>query len=608
MRIRGKVRLLAIASVVCSLVLAACSSSSSPSSSGASNRVQGGTATLSLTQTDGIFNYIFPLLNFDNDTFANITYSQYLMWEPLYWFGSPGHVGLNTSMSLANPPVVTSSGGKTTATIQLKSYKWSDGTPLTSRDVEFWINLLKADKAQFWGYEPGEFPDNLLSFKSLSSTKFQLVFNHTYSKEWLYNQLALIIPLPQQAWDKTSASGSVGNNDLTTSGALDVDNFLLAQNKDTSTYATNPLWQVVDGPWKLSQYAPATGDATYVRNMKYSGPVTGSLHSIKVDSYSSDAAEFDQLLSASGVDFGYVPFNDAAQVSRVKGDGYTVASWPAWGINYVFMNYASPQSGAIFRQLYLRQAMQYLINQAGYISAFLEGYAYPTYGPVPQKPSSSFVSPAETQNPYPYNPSKALSLLRGHGWNVVAGGTDTCARPGTASNECGAGITAGQKLTFGFEYATGSLAEEEEVSSLQSAFSQAGIKFSSESSAPFSTVAGGMSPGCTKTSCWQMSYVGEAWLFDPGFFEPDGSILFLTNGPSNLGGYSNPTADAMMNKLGSGGLTALYTYQNYLSKQLPGLWMPQTDTAIAAVNGKLKGVLPLDPLENIYPQDWYFVK
>jgi peptide/nickel transport system substrate-binding protein len=608
MRIRGKVRLLAIASVVCSLVLAACSSSSSPSSNGGSNRVQGGTATLSLTQTDGIFNYIFPLLNFDNDTFANITYSQYLMWRPLYWFGKPGGVGLNKTESLADPPAVTSSGGKTTATITLKPYKWSDGTPVTSRDVEFWINLLKADKSQFWGYEPGEFPDNLTSFKQLSSTKFQLVFDHTYSAEWLYNQLALIIPLPQHAWDKTSASGSVGNNDMTTSGALAVDNFLLAQNKDTSTYATNPLWQVVDGPWKLSQYAPTTGDATYVRNMKFSGPATGSLHAIKIESYSSDAAEFDQLLSASGIDFGYVPFNDAAQVSRVKGDGYTVSSWPAWGINYVFMNYASPQSGAIFRQLYLRQAMQYLINQAGYISAFLEGYAYPTYGPVPQKPSSNFVSPTETQNPYPYNPALALKILRDHGWDVHAGGTDTCARPGSAANECGAGITAGQKLTFGFEYATGSLAEDEEVSSLQSAFSQAGIKFSSFSSQPFATVAGGMSPGCTKTSCWQMSYVGEAWLFDPGFFEPDGSILFLTNGPSNLGGYSNPTADALMNKLGSGGLPALYTYQNYLSKQLPGLWMPQTDTAIAAINGKLKGVTPLDPLENLYPEDWYFVK
>jgi peptide/nickel transport system substrate-binding protein len=607
MRIRGKVRLLAIASVVCSMALAACSSSSSPSTSATSGRVQGGTATLSLTQTDGIFNYIFPLLNFDNDTFANITYSQYLMWRPLYWFGSPGHVGLNESESLADPPVVTTSGGKTTATITLKTYHWSDGTQVTSRDVEFWINLLKADKAQFWGYEPGEFPDNLTSFTTLSPTKFQLVFNHVYGAEWLYNQLALIIPLPQHAWDKESATGSVGTYDTTTAGALAVDNFLLAQNKATSTYATNPLWQVVDGPWKLTSYTASTGDAAYVRNTKFSGPATGSLHEIKVDSYTSDAAQFDQLLSSSGIDFGYVPFNDAAQVSRVKGDGYTVQSWPAWGINYVFMNYASPQSGAIFRQLYLRQAMQHLINQAGYISAYLEGYAYPTYGPVPQQPSSNFVSPQEVQNPYPYNPTEAVSLLKQHGWTVVPGGTDTCARPGSGSTECGPGIAAGQKLTFGFEYATGSLAEDEEVSSLQSAFAQAGIKFS-PTGAPFATVAGGMSPGCTKTSCWQMSYVGEAWLFDPGFNEPDGSILFLTNGPSNLGGYSNTTADALMNKLGSGGNQALFAYQNYLSKQLPGLWMPQTDTAIAAVNSKLQGVFPLDPLENLYPEDWYFVK
>jgi peptide/nickel transport system substrate-binding protein len=563
---------------------------------------------MSLTQTDGVFNYIFPLLNFDNDTIANVTYSQYLMWRPLYWFGSPGHVGVNASESLAYPPVVAASGGKTTATITLKPYRWSNGSPVTSRDVEFWINLLKADKSEFWGYEPGEFPDNLTSFTQLSSTKFQLVFNHNYSAEWLYNQLALIIPLPQQAWDKTSPTGSVGNNDSTTSGALAVDNFLLGQNKDTSTYATNPLWQVVDGPWKLTSYAPSTGDATYVRNTKFSGPATGSLHEVKIDSYTSDTAEFDQLLSSTGIDVGYVPFNDAAQVSRVKGDGYDVSSWPAWGINYVFMNYASPQSGAIFRQLYLRQAMQHLINQAGYISAFLEGYAYPTYGPVPQQPSSSFVSPTETQNPYPYNPTDATTLLKQHGWTVVPGGTDTCTRAGSASNECGAGIAAGQKLTFGFEYASGSLAEDEEVSSLQSAFSQAGIKFSSLSNAPFATVAGGMSPGCTKTSCWQMSYVGEAWLFDPGFNEPDGSILFRTNGPSNLGGYSNTTADTLMGKLGSGGNTALFNYQDYLAQQLPGLWMPQPDTAIAAVNSKLKGVLPLDPLQNVYPEDWYFVK
>jgi peptide/nickel transport system substrate-binding protein len=606
MRIRKRIRLLALVGIACGMV-AACSGSPSSGNAATGPRVKGGTATIALTATDGQFNYIFPLLNFNNDTFANVSYSQYLMWRPLYWFGSPGHVGVNATESLADPPSVTTSGGQTTATIQLKSYRWSDGQAVTSRDVQFWINLLRADKASFWGYKPGEFPDNVTSLKILSPTRLSLTYDHTYSGQWLYNQLGLIIPLPQQAWDRESATGPVGNYDVTPSGAKAVDNFLLAQNKGLSSYATNPLWQVVDGPWKLTSYAPSTGDASYVRNLRYSGPATGSLHAIRVLSYTSDTAEFDALLSPSGVDYGYLPFSDATQVSRVTGDGYTVQAWPAWGINYVFLNYAARQTGAIVRQLYIRQAMQRLIDQTGYISSFLHGYAYPTYGPVPLKPASEFVSPQQTQNPYPYNPAAATSQLRAHGWQVVKNGTDTCTRPGSAANDCGPGIPSGTKLSFSFLYATGTQGVSEEVAALQSSFAQAGIKLA-PAGAPFATAAGEMTPGCTKSDCWQVAYVGEAWLFDPGYNEPDGAILFGSNGPSNLGSYSDPAADTLIAKLGSGGIPALRAYQNYLAQQLPGLWMPQADTQISAVVSKLRGVFPQDPLDNIYPENWYFVK
>jgi peptide/nickel transport system substrate-binding protein len=597
----------AIASVACAMLVAACSSTSPSTGSGAGTRVQGGTATIALTATDGQFNFIYPMLNFNNDTTANVSYSQYLMWRPLYWFGSPGHAGLNESESLADPASVTTSGGTTTATIQLKPYRWSDGTPLTSRDVEFWINLLRAGKANFWGYVAGEFPDNLTKFKILSSSRFSLTFDHAYSATWLYNQLGLIIPLPQHAWDRESANGQVSNYDLTSSGAAAVNNFLLAQNKDLSTYATNPLWQVVDGPWKLSSYAPATGDATLVRNTGYSGPATGSLHAIRILSFTSDTAEFDALLSASGVDFGYVPFNDAAQTSRAEGDGYTVQSWPSWGITYVYFNFASPQAGAIFRQLYVRQAMQHLINQAGYIDAFLSGYAYPTYGPVPLEPFSSFVSPQQEQNPYPYDPAEAVAMLRAHGWQVTPNGTDTCVRPGSAASECGVGVTSGAKLSFPLLYANGTTGIDEEVAALQSSFATAGIKLA-PSGQPFAAAAGALSPGCAKSNCWELGYVGESWFFDPGYNEPDGAILFGSNAPSNIGSYSDPKADDLIAQLGPGGIPAFYAYQNYLAKQLPGLWMPQMDTEISAVTNKLKGALPPDPLGNLYPEDWYFVK
>jgi peptide/nickel transport system substrate-binding protein len=129
-------RLLAVCTA-CAVLAAAGCAAASPSP--AQNRLSGGTATVALQPGDQ-FSWILPLLPFSASTGANLEYSEYLMWRPLYWFGSPGHVGLNQAESLADPARITASGGQTTATIQLKPYRWSDGTPVTSRDVEFWFN------------------------------------------------------------------------------------------------------------------------------------------------------------------------------------------------------------------------------------------------------------------------------------------------------------------------------------------------------------------------------------------------------------------------------------------------------------------------------------
>jgi peptide/nickel transport system substrate-binding protein len=604
MRIKRQVQLLAFAGVACATMLAACSSSSS-SGTGSQGRVNGGTATVALTPGEQ-FNFILPLLDEQDAIGANIEYSEYLMWRPLYWFGGANSVGLNTTFSLADPATITSSGGHTTATIQLKPYRWSDGRLVTTRDVQFWFNLLVANKDNWWGYTPGEFPDNVTAFKVISSSRFSLTFKGDYSAAWLYNELGQLIPIPQQAWDKESPTGPVGNYDTTTAGATKVYNFLAAQNKILSTYATNPLWQVIDGPFKLASFTASTGDATYVRNPKYSGPVTGSIHALRVLSYTSDSAEFDSLLSAGGISYGYIPFNDAAQIARVTADGYKVQAWPSWGITYMSMNFASPQVGAIFKQLYVRQAMQHLINQAGYIDSFLQGYGNPTYGPVPLVPNSQFVSPQEKKNPYPYDPAEAVSILRDHGWKIVAHGADVCTRPGPGANECGAGIAGGQKLSFTLQYSSGSQGVDEEEASLQSTFSQAGIQIS-PTSAPFSTVVGD-DISCTKPDCWELNYYGQGWYFDPGYNDPDGSVLFATDGVDNGGSYSSSTADALMSNLASGGTHALYKYENYIAQQLPVLWMPQFDAQISAVSDKLIGTFPQDPDTNIYPESWYFVK
>ena len=89
-------------------------------------------------------NYIFPLASLQYFSVANLSQFQYLMYRPLYWFGNNGQVQLNTSLSLADPPVYSADGKS--LTITLKGWKWSDGTQITARDIQFWENLVTANK------------------------------------------------------------------------------------------------------------------------------------------------------------------------------------------------------------------------------------------------------------------------------------------------------------------------------------------------------------------------------------------------------------------------------------------------------------------------------
>ena len=120
-----------------------------------------------------------------------------------------------------------------------------------------------------------------------------------------------------------------------------------------------------------------------------------------------------------------------------------------WAINYFPYNFNSTadggNAGKIFSQLYFRQAVQYLVDQPAYIKSFAHGYGVGTYGPVPSEPQNAYATSYEKTNPYPYNPTKAKNLLSSHGWSVVPNGTDTCQKPGTAANQCGAGIPQGRQ-------------------------------------------------------------------------------------------------------------------------------------------------------------------
>jgi peptide/nickel transport system substrate-binding protein len=165
-------------SAVLALVTALLAACSNGGSSGSGTIVNGGTATFAENQSSGAINYILPMdsLQYCQPSNAQFVYLQY---RPLYSFGEGSQLVLNKSRSLADPP--TFSAGNTKVTIHLKGWQWSDGTPITSRDVTFWINLVKGSPNNWCQYIPGQFPDNITSIASDSDQQVTLTLNKAYS-------------------------------------------------------------------------------------------------------------------------------------------------------------------------------------------------------------------------------------------------------------------------------------------------------------------------------------------------------------------------------------------------------------------------------------------
>jgi peptide/nickel transport system substrate-binding protein len=300
-RRRGRILAAGVGAAALVLVAGACSSTGSSGASGAP--VKGGTAVMAEFPSSPP-NYVFPFMNSTYASNSNIFDLQWLMYRPLYWFGKGAQPILNPSLSLAYP--ATFSG--TTVTVKLKNYKWSNGTAVTAQDVVFWLNML-AGVPQDWGLGTG-FPQDVHDITVVSPTELTMVMDKAYNPTWFqYNELSQITPMPA-AWDRTASGPS--NCDITISDCAAVYNYLNSQAQGTGSYATSPIWQIVDGPWHLSAFN-SDGHMTFEPNKSYSGPVKPKLAAFSEVPFTTDSAEYDVLQAANSstkVDYGYLPPED----------------------------------------------------------------------------------------------------------------------------------------------------------------------------------------------------------------------------------------------------------------------------------------------------------
>jgi peptide/nickel transport system substrate-binding protein len=607
---RNPRRLAALAATLAlAAVVAACGGGTVNVGSGTTVRgkmIKGGTVTIA-EQSGASPNFIFPYPPSTNTDGYDVNLTMGL-WPSLSYIGDGGKSAVNPQESLYSS--LTYSDHDTVVTIVLKPWKWSDGVPITSRDFTFTYNLLKANYTNWINYTQGLFPTDVKKVSTPNAHTVVLELTRSYNPSFYTDDvLSLVSLMPQHVWDKTSATGKVGNYDETTAGAKAVYAFLQKQGGDMATFDTNPLWKVVDGPWKLGTF-DSDGYYSWVPNKNYSGPDKPILDKVVWTPFTTDTAEMTTLRSGTSLDLAGLPSNDVRQIGALEAEGYSVAVEPIPGVAEIMPNLYNPTVGPLLRQLYVRQALEYLIDRPQIASKVWAGYADPGNGPVPVLASGSYVSPLEKSGgPYPYSPSKAISLLKAHGWKVDPNGVSTCQQAGTGPADCGAGIKAGEPLQFTLLFSSGSTSFDQQEAAIQSTEAAAGIKIVLKAE-PFNTEV------ATTGVCDAQSHPAStcSWqLFDEGYMpyslDPTGASFFNTGGFNNLGGYSSAEEDNLINQTEYGSSSSAFdAYEDYTAEQLPWIWLPDPSN-LFVYKKNLAGVTPLNPFSGtLNPEVWYYTK
>lgn len=554
-------------------------------------------------------NWILPIVPGAQFSVVNLADFIPLLYKPLYSanFNTPT---VSRSMSLAYPPVW--SDNDTVVTIRLKHYLWTDGRPVTARDVTFFINLARAAGPDWGDYEPGDFPANLRSVRILGPTTLRLQLTKAYNPTYYTdNWLSIIVPLPQSVWDRESLHGRVGNYDEGLAGAKKVWSFLDSYASHLNTYSsTNPIWGVTDGPYRLESFGQSSSPDVFVPNPTYSGH-RSRISRFEELPFTSTSAEYNILRSgSSALTVGYVPIHDVPTLGAVRSGGFLVEPEHYWGIAFMVPNLANPELGAVFRQLYVRQALQHLVDQPTIIKSFFHGYGVSGDGPVPVYPATNdFLTAVARRDPYPYSVAAAKALLQAHRWRIVHG-VQTC----ESVTACGKGVKKGTRLAMKMLFPVGSTSSAEEMELYQSDAEKAGVAITLQDET-FNTIIGIMNPctpgsnGVTASSpvcTWQIgTWGGSTYSWTYNLF-PSGGQLFVPGSADDSGLYSDPEVTRLIEDSRSAStLSPFYAYENLTARQVPYIWLPLAD-GLEAVAKNLRGEGILSEYGTLAPNRWYF--
>lgn len=561
--------------------------------------------TITMAQITGTTpTYIFPIVPGADSSTATFAFIQQ-MWVPLYYGPTGAKPVINYQLSLAAGPPKASNHDKT-FTIHLKrGLKWSDGQPVDSQDVAFYIAILqaglKASPANWGQYVPGQFPLDVKSVKTPNATTVVINLNKGYNPAFFMNNQLQdtnggVIPLPHNAWNVSSAGGAHITDWATNpKDAAAIYSYLNTQGSSLSTWATNPLWQVVDGPYRLSAFSTTNSSYTQVPNPKYSLPLKAHA-TIQMNTYTGETAELNALETGS-LDIANPPagIDASTQLKAIPGlrsRGYSVFGGPSWGWFGGIINFQDKTANwdKVIAQPYMRAVFAELINQPAIIKGVYHGWAVPAYGPVPTAPFSPY-APKSVAAPYPYSPTRAAATLKAHGWKVVPGGTTRCVKPGAGSGHCGAGIPKGNPISLvwaNLPYTTqaSGFLESEALQSAAKKFAGIKVTLTSKSFNFLTSNYNLQNPAAKKfVNDWAVNNFGGIFMD----YYPTQNGIENPGAGFNMGSFNDPVANRLMNaSVFSANVNAIKNEAGYLTKNFPVFYLPDNDQ-IAAVSNKVGG-------------------
>lgn len=565
----------------------------------------GGTITVALTP--GLSpNYIYP---YPPASVSGTVIARGQLWRALYRPSGSGEGVVNEELSMAEMP--SFSDDRRTVEISLKDYQWSNGRPVVADDVVFSLDLLKAGIAESPGnwsfYTPGQFPDGVRA-EATDDRTVTFHLDTAYNESYLLSMLTLLYVMPSQEWN-IAETGGEHLDSTDPKNATAIYRYLTKQAEDQAGFATNPLWQVVNGPFRLKSFDSTTGSFSLVPNEEYSGPGDQHLDQVDFKAFTSASAVLNQY-KAGTLTVGTLDASFVNEIDALKEDGYHVYGAPAPArfdpLTFNFENTVD-NFDKIASQLYVRQALQHLIDQEGYIASrgVYNGTASENYSVAGAE--SPYPPEFGDEPTYPFDPDAAEKLLTDHGWKVVPDGRTTCENPGTGADQCGAGIPKGQAISFTLASAN----TPSYVGARDIAFASQAKKLGIEvkvvtKSLNYMYANYGNSFAPAKANEWATQDYGAIYQA-AGY--PTSNTLFNTTGGFNLGSYANEEVDELIDQSTFGADPAALSKEiTTISEDLPVLLFPTPHTLVVwkdTLSGPQDSFHAL--LSFLYsPELWYF--